>query len=270
MKKLFSVMMALVLIVSVFTMFSYADRGLSYTAPKGTPVVDGKVDDIWASAEWTNVDAVYDGTDRAAVPETLKIKLLWDDSYLYFLAEVTDADLNYDNDLVEIYFDEGNEKAEAFDANDSQTRFRWDGKVFQDSGTNCQNNAPGAGVQTATGWITEGAIKLSGTPAEGQKCGLEFMFNIGGAAADFVTALRWNVDTAGGDPAPFTNTTKWGTLILGAAPVVETAAPETDAPAAVGTAPAETVAQTGDAVISVVAIIVLAAAGTIYIGKKRK
>ncbi len=274
MKKLISVFVALILAVSVFSMFTYADRGLVYNAPKGTPVIDGNVDDIWAFAEWTDVMYPYDGADKAGVPEVLRIKLLWDDTMLYFLAEVTDADLNVENDLVEVYLDELNEKGEAYDDNDGQTRFRWDGTVIQDSGTNCQNDAPGAGQKTDTGWITEGALKWSSKPAVGRTSGLEFMYNIGDSTADFTQALRWNVDTANGDPAPWQSPAKFGTLVLADAPVIETAAPETEA-APADTASEEaapvvvTSAQTADTLLSVITVASLIGA-CIYIANRRK
>ncbi len=278
MKRFLTVLTAIILTVSVLTMFSYAGRGFVYNAPKGTPVIDGTVDDIWQYAEWTSVEYPHDGADKAGIPEALRVKLLWDETHLYFLAEVTDADLNYENDLVEVYIDEGNEKAESYDDNDGQTRFRWDGTVIQDSGTNCQNDAPGAGAQTGTGWITEGALKWTGTAAEGRTSGLEFMLNVGGADADFTAALRWNVDTAGGDPPPYQSPAAFGSLVLGAAPVIETAAPETEAPAAetaaeapAAEAPADVpAAQTSDLLLSAAAAVLFASGVIFASGRKNK
>jgi hypothetical protein len=271
MKRALSVLLALILTISVLTLFSSAERGFVYTAPKGTPVIDGVIDDIWQYAEWTSVEYPHDGSDKAEIPELLRIKLLWDETHLYFLAEVTDADLNYENDLVEIYIDEGNERGDAYDDNDGQTRFRWDGTVIQDSGTNCQNDAPGAGTMTDTGWITEGAIKWSDNPVEGRKSGLEFMFNVGGSDADFTAALRWNVDTAGGDPAPYQSPAAFGTLVLGAAPVIETEPPETEAPAdepVVDAPVAVPAAQTSDILLSVTTAAFLAV-GIIFAAEKK-
>ena len=93
----------------------------SYTAPKGTPVLDGEIDDVWSTAEWTDVDKIWDtqrDTDSA-----MRIKLLWDDSHLYFLSVVYDTQENRRNDIVEVYLDQNNDKSVEYGPDDYQTRF---------------------------------------------------------------------------------------------------------------------------------------------------
>ena len=107
MKKLASLALAAVL-TAALSIPATASFDRSYTAPKGTPVIDGTVDQIWDNAEWTNVDKPFDGT--ADTDSTLKVKLMWDEEHLYFLAEVFDKDINADNDIVEIYWDQNNDK----------------------------------------------------------------------------------------------------------------------------------------------------------------
>ena len=260
MKKVISVFLVIMLFTALASLNSYANFGQTYTAPKGTPEIDGQIDSIWDAAEWTDVDQPYDGADRSDVPESLRVKLLWDEEHLYVLAEVKDLDLNYDNDLVEVYLDETNQRGGAYDDYSSQTRFRWDGSVIEDSGTNCQNDADGAGVKTDDGWILEISLKwTSGTASEGQVCGLEFMFNIGDSSSDFTSALRWNVDTAGGEDLPFRDNTNWGVLTLGAAPAVAETSPDQSQ---------EQAPQTMD--ILVPTLLSLAAAAGIVIQKKRR
>lgn len=262
MKKLASLALAAVL-TAALSIPATASFDRSYTAPKGTPVIDGTVDQIWDSAEWTNVDKPFDGT--ADTDSTLKIKLLWDEGHLYFLAEVFDKDINIDNDIVEIYWDMNNDKDTVYGDDDMQTRFRVaDGTVVQDSGSNCQNDAKCVSVSLdGNKYLLEGALTWTQNVKEGMKMGLEFMYSDGDSSSDFVEAYRWNVDTANGDGAPYADTSAFGTLTLGAAPVVDTASDDTasDDTASVSTADAGIIA----------AVASLAASGAAVLSlKKRK
>ena len=262
MKKLASLALAAVL-TAALSIPATASFDRSYTAPKGTPVIDGTVDQIWDSAEWTNVDKPFDGT--ADTDSTLKIKLLWDEGHLYFLAEVFDKDINIDNDIVEIYWDMNNDKDTVYGDDDMQTRFRVaDGTVVQDSGANCQNDAKCVSVSLdGNKYLLEGALTWTQNVKEGMKMGLEFMYSDGDSSSDFVEAYRWNVDTANGDGAPYADTSAFGTLTLGAAPVVDTAPDDT---ASDDTASAST----ADAGI-IAAVASLAASGAAVLSlKKRK
>jgi len=56
------------------------------SAIKGTPTIDGKVDSLWSKAETISVDTFSVGTSGA----TATAKVLWDEKYIYVLAEVKD------------------------------------------------------------------------------------------------------------------------------------------------------------------------------------
>ncbi len=96
-------------------------------APYGTPVLDGKIDEIWDTAKainfpWDRQNCTRDNlakemvyADPAKAPYA---KMLWDEENLYVLAVVYDDTLNvdtsiplYNRDGVEIYVDETNQKA---------------------------------------------------------------------------------------------------------------------------------------------------------------
>lgn len=257
MKKFGSLALAALLVAALSIPTSAAfDR--SYTAPKGTPVIDGTADPIWDSAEWTNVDKPFDGTTDT--DSTLKIKLLWDEEHLYFLAEVFDKDINADNDIVEIYWDQNNDKDTSYGDDDMQTRIRVaDGKVVQDSGPNCQNDAKCVSVSLdGNKYLLEGALTWTQDVKEGMNMGIEFMYNEGDSSSDFVEAYRWNVDTANGDGAPWGDTSSFGTLTLGSAPVVDMGGADqgTEAP------------KTFDAVIA--SVISLAASGAAALSLRKK
>lgn len=195
----------------------------SYTAPKGTPVIDGEIDEVWNTAEWTAVDKTYDTTrDTDSV---CYVKVLWDESHLYFLANIYDTTENERNDLMEIYIDQDKKAAGEYEDDDFHTRFhvRKSG-VKQDSGKNCQNEAPSIAKNLGDNkFLVEGQLEWKGgNAATGDKMGLEFMYNDGTMFQAFTEAYRWNADTANGDEWPFESTKHFGTLILAEAGTANT------------------------------------------------
>lgn len=213
-KKGISLILAMAMLLGM-TMNVGAAFDRSYTAPKGTPVIDGEIDDIWNTAEWTAVDKLYDTTrDTDSV---CYVKLLWDESHLYFLANIYDTTENERNDLMEIYIDQDKKAAGEFEEDDFHTRFfvRKSG-AKQDSGKNCQNDAPSIAKSLGDNkFLVEGQLEWKGgNTSVGDKIGLEFMYNDGTMFQSFMEAYRWNVDTANGDEWPFESTKHFGTLIL--------------------------------------------------------
>lgn len=141
MKKLMMLLVSLVLILSLTPAVS-ATYDRVYIAPFGTPHVDGLAESLWDKAEWTDIDKPYDGTNDS--DSVVRIKLLWDDEFLYFLAEVYDTSLNVENDIVEIYLDQLHNKSSSYLEDDSQTRFRVSGTIVTgaQAGTNAQVDCP--------------------------------------------------------------------------------------------------------------------------------
>ena len=90
--KKYKFLISTVLLLCIFACLgtsATANFGYVYTAPKGTPILDGEIDDVWNSSEWTTVDNPWDGVrDTDSI---MRIKLLWDEDYLYFLAVVHDT-----------------------------------------------------------------------------------------------------------------------------------------------------------------------------------
>ena len=115
MKKFLSALLALTCVAAMAV--SVSAVGETYTAQKGTPVIDGTVDDVWANAEKVQLthlkagDLKGDGT----MPEGLSVSasMLWDESAFYFLFDIHDDDFAFDseagdwkNDSVYLYIDE--------------------------------------------------------------------------------------------------------------------------------------------------------------------
>ena len=223
MKKFLVIITAALLVLSLTVTVS-ADRGLSYKAPKGTPTVDADVDDLWAKAAWIHVD-LPDGGGTPNTASTLRVKLMWDEENLYFLADVFDDEYYPNGDIVEIYLDEANDRKEVFGTDDSQTRFALTGEVLK--GDYAGPNSKSASVCAArlvdkgrmsARVVLEGALPWKTiTPELGMELGLEFMYNDVDDRGEMLDAYRWNVDTASGETPPYESTEHFGKLLLVAA-----------------------------------------------------
>lgn len=84
------------------------DAGNGFAAIKGTPIIDGQIDDLWKNATALQMDETDQGTTGTA-------KVAWDEKALYFLFEMKDNTLHAagkdeNNDSIEVWVDELNAK----------------------------------------------------------------------------------------------------------------------------------------------------------------
>ena len=193
-------------------------------APKiyrvGTPpTIDGTVDPIWnnVSVLPMNASKTLTGTISNANDLSGSAKILWDNTYIYLLATVTDDTKKndspnaYEDDAVEFYFDANNDKATTYATGDVQYTFGWnDGTVVGvlPSGRST-TGITYSSVSTTTGYIIEARIPwttIPATPTVGKEIGIDFMINDDDdAAAGRDTKLSWNSETdmAYQDPSLF-------------------------------------------------------------------
>ncbi len=113
-------------------------------ASEGTIVVDGLADERWQFTDATTI--ADEGSDLSA-----KVKALWDADYLYLLLQVTDA-TPLQNDRISLLLDEGNDKTETTDKNDSDYHF--------DLNDEWQNSKDAAVVETDEGYWFEARLPL--------------------------------------------------------------------------------------------------------------
>lgn len=152
--------------------------------------IDGTIDASWkdVNVESMNAGITLVGSNISPNDLSAYAKMLWDDTYLYVLADVTDDNLqndsqnNYDDDAVEIYIDINNDKSSSYGSNDFQYTFRWnDGTavgVRPESGST--TGITYSAVETSGGYMIEARIPwstLGGSPADGQMIGVDFMIN---------------------------------------------------------------------------------------------
>ena len=97
MKKFLSALLALTCTATLA--LSVSAVGETYTAQKGTPVIDGTVDDVWANAEKVQLTHVKAGDLKGdgTMPEGLSVyaSMLWDESAFYFLFDIHDDDFAF-------------------------------------------------------------------------------------------------------------------------------------------------------------------------------
>lgn len=171
-------------------------------------VIDGTIDALWTNSSVLPISAtkLLSGTVTNAADLSGSCKALWDNSYLYILAEISDEVLNndsqniYDDDAVEIYVDIQNDKATTYGTNDVQYTFAWnDGTTVGSlpSGRATTGITYSAVAKTG-GYIVEARIPwttLQGTPAVGQYIGFDFMINDDDNAGTRDGKLSWNAAT---------------------------------------------------------------------------
>uniref|UniRef100_UPI002632D679 glycoside hydrolase family 11 protein n=1 Tax=uncultured Cytophaga sp. TaxID=160238 RepID=UPI002632D679 len=189
-----------------------------------TPIViDGTPESPWSNASVLPAAAtkLIAGAVSNSADLSGNFKALWDDTYLYVLADVTDEKLMnestnvYDDDAVEVYVDINNDKASTYGANDVQYSFGWnDGTTVGSlpSGRSVSGIAYSAVARTG-GYIVEARIPwstLQGNPVIGQLVGMDFMINDDDDGGTRDGKLSWNAgaDDAWEDPSLF------GTAVL--------------------------------------------------------
>ncbi len=168
------------------------------TAAYGTPVIDGNLDSIWNKAEEISL-GLFSGAWKYA---TGKTKVLWDDSNLYVLTQVSDTLLNKDSadawqqDSVEVFVDENNGKTLSYEDDDGQYRVNYDNE------TSFNPSRMSAGFESATkvmgtNYIVEMKIPFKSiTPQNNVKIGFDAQVNDADSSKSRVGYATWN-DTTG-------------------------------------------------------------------------
>jgi oligosaccharide reducing-end xylanase len=194
------------------------------------PVIDGTADEIWNHPDITAISAsrTLSGTISNAADLSGNAKYLWDNSYVYVYANVSDdikqneSQNFYEDDGVEFYFDISNDKASAYGTNDVQYSFGWnDGPTVGSlpSGR-AVTGITYAAVSTPSGYIIEARIPwstLQGSPVVGQLLGIDFMINDDDDGTGRDGKLSWNAaeDQAWQNPSLF------GTAVLAETVITE-------------------------------------------------
>jgi endo-1,4-beta-xylanase len=186
--------------------------GKTLDVTKGTPTIDGEIDDAWKAATVIKTESKAMGTSVAYI----NARLLWDEKFLYVLAEVSDPVLSdkspnvWEQDSIEMVIDQNNGKTGAYQADDAQYRVGYKG------GKSFGGNAVQAQFQSAAkivtgGYIIEAAIPLNKVPgAAGNVMGFDIQINEDDGKGTRSGILCWN-DTTNTN---YQSTKNYGTITL--------------------------------------------------------
>jgi GH35 family endo-1,4-beta-xylanase len=174
----------------------------------GTPRVDGEIDEIWK-----NAIEIKPHTNNAAVKATATFKVLWDDNAIYFLAQVKDPNMTvapsnaYEQDSIEVFLDENNDKTSAYGTDDLHFRVNYDNVPSYDKGSSSRFYT--ATKKGENEYLVEARIELQKVAANNTIYGMELQVNdgIGTRRAGTITVF----DTTDG---AWNNTSLFGEIVL--------------------------------------------------------
>ncbi len=142
----------------------------------GSPVIDGKVDKVWSSAQTVTPKYITSNLKTSAT-----FKALWDDNALYILATVKDSDLSvqsgtpYMQDSFEIFLDENNDKTQEYGVDDLHFRVNYENAQTVDSGDKDRFYTSASKVKG--GYVIETRVALKSKPANKKVLGIELQIN---------------------------------------------------------------------------------------------
>lgn len=178
------------------------------TAMYGSPVIDGKVDAVWKNA-CEVVPTVCGGQTTTSA----KFRTMWDDNAFYVLAQVKDANMSvaagnpYEQDSMEVFLDENNDKTQEFGTDDLQFRINYENKKTADKGDIARLYSQTRKVKG--GYVIEARIEFQNVPANDKVLGIELQINDGKDTSRLATLNVF--DLTGG---AWNNTALFGSVIL--------------------------------------------------------
>lgn len=180
-------------------------------AKSGTPMIDGEIDPLWESCTKYPVDSQVMAWEGA----TGTVRLAWDEKYVYILIEVMDSELNhssmnaYEQDSVELYLDQSNEKNSYYDDNDGQYRINYIGE--ESFGTIPEVLGFDSTVKEISGgYLIETAIPLLAKATVGVTMGFDAQINDSNQNGMRQSISKFNDITDNS----YQSTDRWGNVLL--------------------------------------------------------
>jgi hypothetical protein len=180
------------------------------------PVIDGKVDEVWASAKSYDLkNALYKPLTGPA-DCSASFKAIYDNDNFYILVDVNDDALVHDSpefyndDSVEIFIDADNSKSRSYGPKDCSYYFWWDAasRVMGKAGKPVNDGTQFAFAKTDKGYRLEVQFAwatLGVKPAPGAKFGLDVHVNDDDDGGERDSKLTWHdtKDNAWQNPRAF-------------------------------------------------------------------
>lgn len=145
----------------------------------GTPTIDAQIDALWADTPVLNTTTWVQGSSGA----TARVRLLWDRTHLYVLAEVSDGLLSkassnpWEQDSLEIFVDQNNAKTSSYQADDGQYRVNYDNEQSFGGAASAEKLVSATRLVPG-GYVVEAAIALDAiTPRAGLLLGFDVQVN---------------------------------------------------------------------------------------------
>lgn len=136
-------------------------------AVHGTPTIDGNIDAAWSKAPEISTNTWVEGTSGS----TARVKAMWDANHLYILALVTDSRLSkasanpWEQDSVEIFVDQNNEKTTSYQADDAQYRVNYANEQSYGGAASADTFVTATRIVLG-GYVVEAAITLDAVQAQ--------------------------------------------------------------------------------------------------------
>lgn len=194
---------------------STAKERLVAIATRGTPVIDGKVDKVWADIASVQVNKPVQSLLAISKDDmaTAKVKLLWDTDHLYLLWNVTDSALSVDTtndpwetDSIEFFLDQNKKRSSFYQSDDAQYRVSMKGEVSGQGEGFDQSLVKATAVRTKQGYRVEMSIKVDQVKlAKGLELGVELQVNDDHDSQARDAVAKWNhtEDTSWEDTSDF-------------------------------------------------------------------
>lgn len=150
---------------------------------RGTPEIDGKIDDVWKSVPrlvTTREVPDLNSLDADQAVSSASVRCLWDEGHLYVLAEVQDDKISiassddWAQDSVEFFVNPNMSKNGSYDDDDAQYRTNAEG-ANTCGAKNSLDNYTAKATKVAGGYIVEACIKMD--TAAGKKIGFDVQVN---------------------------------------------------------------------------------------------
>ena len=209
-KRILSLIMALLLMSSFTVVHGATDTTKTVQAAYGTPQIDGAVDSIWDSTNYTVIDTITTGE----VSYTGWMKFLWDESNIYVLSKVYSTDFSDANinpawhDCITYYFDENFNRSSAYKEDDYSICVNFKGETYIE---NYSGEVSSKASLNDNYYMVELAIPFKSiTPKDGVKIGLDSRVRRTDVFGYNANVFAWNSRTG----SPGSNTSTHGTLEL--------------------------------------------------------
>ena len=182
-------------------------------AVRGTPVIDGEMDDIWNG---TQEIAVNNPVSSGPVNASAAVRTMWDDEYLYVYAVVTDPVLDeaataaHEQDSIEVFVSERNHRDASYIDGDGQYRVSFTNRQSFNASNVSNDGFDSAAKIIDGGYVIEMAIKLYAVkPGEGNIVGFDVQVNDADGGRRNALAI-WSDFTGMG----YRDASNWGELTL--------------------------------------------------------